>query len=451
MSLALDPRELVPPKGVLELTRDLEKAGFEVWAVGGAVRDAFLGHAHLDWDLATSATPDQVRTVFGRKRTIPVGIEFGTVKVFDGQGVLHEVTTFRRDVRTDGRHAEVEFGASLEEDLARRDFTVNAIAFSPSRRELVDPFGGRKDLGARVIRAVGDPAARMREDRLRALRALRFASRFDFEIDPPTWEAIRDSAPHLTRLSAERVKQELEKTMDQVKSPSIAIARWRDAGALAVLVPELSAISGEALRALDCAAMPGLASRPGRRLTRLAVLFSEIKPDDVFGVAARLRFSNHDAHWIASLVGRWQSLDSPIVGRLAAGPPDATNVRRWTAAIGRTNLSSFFRMASARWSARRDLRGSDDKVPAARAVHSLYRNSLTAALREPLDLRDLAIDGEDLRQVGIAPGPQLGTILSVLLDQVLDDPRLNTRDRLMEEARRVHADEQGVRAHRRKR
>ena len=450
MSLALDPRELVPPKGVLELTRDLEKAGFEVWAVGGAVRDAFLGHAHLDWDLATSATPDQVRTVFGRKRTIPVGIEFGTVKVFDGQGVLHEVTTFRRDVRTDGRHAEVEFGASLEEDLARRDFTVNAIAFSPSRRELVDPFGGRKDLSARVIRAVGDPAARMREDRLRALRALRFASRFDFEIDPLTWEAIRDSAPHLTRLSAERVKQELEKTMDQVKSPSIAMTRWRDAGALAVLVPELATISGEALRALDCAAMPALASKPGRRLTRMAVLFSEIKPADVFGVAARLRFSNNDAHWIASLVGRWQSLDSPIVGRLAAGPPDATTVRRWTAAIGRTNLASFFRMASARWSARRDLPGHDDRVPAARAVHSLYRNSLTAALREPLDLRDLAIDGEDLRQVGIAPGPQLGRILSVLLDQVLDDPRLNTRDRLMEEARRVHADQEGVREHRSK-
>src|SRR5688500_17401711 len=131
------------PAGVLAITRDLESAGFEAWCVGGAVRDALLGHAHLDWDLATNATPDQVRTIFGRRRTIPVGIDFGTVGVLDGDGVLHEVTTFRRDVRTDGRHAQVEFGASLEEDLSRRDFTINAIAFSATRGELRDPFGGR--------------------------------------------------------------------------------------------------------------------------------------------------------------------------------------------------------------------------------------------------------------------------------------------------------------------
>src|SRR5688572_25956085 len=127
-----DLAALVPPPAVLEITKDLEKAGFEAWCVGGAVRDALLGHAHLDWDLATNATPDQVKHVFGRKRTIPVGIAFGTVGVLDSANTLHEVTTFRRDVRTDGRHAEVEFGASLDEDLARRDFTVNAIAFSPS-------------------------------------------------------------------------------------------------------------------------------------------------------------------------------------------------------------------------------------------------------------------------------------------------------------------------------
>src|SRR5687767_11242852 len=126
---------------------------------------------------------------------------------------MHEVTTFRRDVRTDGRHAEVEFGASLDEDLARRDFTINAIAYSATSGEVRDPFHGKKDLAARVVRAVGEPNARMREDRLRALRGIRFASRFDFEIDPPTLEAIRASAAHLTRLSAERVRQELEKTM----------------------------------------------------------------------------------------------------------------------------------------------------------------------------------------------------------------------------------------------
>jgi tRNA nucleotidyltransferase/poly(A) polymerase len=143
-------QKLRPPKAVLEITRDLEKAGFQAWCVGGAVRDALLGHAHLDWDLATDATPDQVRTVFGRKRTIPVGIEFGTVGVLDGAGVLHEVTTFRRDVRTDGRHAEVEFGASLDEDLARRDFTINAIAYSPRTDAIHDP-------GRSPARAARDP------------------------------------------------------------------------------------------------------------------------------------------------------------------------------------------------------------------------------------------------------------------------------------------------------
>src|SRR5688572_30274230 len=299
--------KLRPPPAVLEITRDHEKAGFEAWCVGGAVRDALLGHAHLDWDLATDATPDQVRKVFGGKRTIPVGIDFGTVGVLDAGGILHEVTTFRRDVKTDGRHAEVEFGASLDEDLARRDFTINAIAYSPSLGRLHDPFEGQQDLANRLVRAVGDPAARMREDRLRALRAIRFAARFDFEIDAKTWEGIQGSAPHLTRLSAERVKQELEKTMDQVSAPSRAFGLWRESGAIQVLVPELASVSDEALRALDYAAQPGPKTKPGRRLNRLAVLLSDVPAGQVLEVATRLRFSKHEAQWISAMVERWQA------------------------------------------------------------------------------------------------------------------------------------------------
>ncbi|MEX2151888.1 MAG: CCA tRNA nucleotidyltransferase [Gemmatimonadaceae bacterium] len=440
MSAAPPRPKLRPPKAVIEITRDLENAGFQAWAVGGAVRDALRGHAHLDWDLATDATPDQVRTVFGRKRTIPVGVDFGTVGVLDASGILHEVTTFRRDVRTDGRHAEVEFGASLDEDLARRDFTVNAIAYSPSTDELRDPFEGRRDLGSRVIRAVGDPSERMREDRLRALRAIRFAARFDFEIDPSTWEAIRGSAPHLTRLSAERVRQEIEKTMDQVASPSRAMRLWRESGSIRVLVPELASVSEEALRALDCASQPsaGLPRRPGRRLTRLAVLFSDIPAGEALAAATRLRFSKHEAQWIAMMVERWHALGPAMAEALSRGGPDATSVRRWIAAIGRPQLSAFFRVAGARWEAKRAME-SGDSAPAARAVHSLYRRSLRAALSEPVDLRDLAIDGDDLRQAGIAPGPELGRILSSLLELVLEDPRTNSRDRLLDEARRLHA------------
>jgi tRNA nucleotidyltransferase (CCA-adding enzyme) len=424
-----------PPEAVLAITRELEEAGFEAWCVGGAVRDALLGHRHLDWDLATNATPEDVRKVFGRRRTIPVGIEFGTVGVLDEAGVLHEVTTFRRDVRTDGRHAEVAFGASLDEDLARRDFTINAIAYSPKLQRIHDPFGGQLDLARRLVRAVGTASDRMKEDRLRALRALRFAGRLDFEIEADTWTAILESAPHLTRLSAERVRQELEKTMDQVEAPSRTIARWRASGALAVLVPELSALSEEALAGLDCAAKPGPSRKPGRRLVRLALLFSDLAEATALDALGRLRFSKHEAHWIASIVGNWQAVGGQIEQALREGSPSPSSVRRWVARIGRLRLGAFYRLAAARWEGRR--RHVAD-APAAQAVHELYRRSLRSALTDPVDLRDLAVDGDDLRQAGIAPGPGLGKILTALLDMVLDDPRLNAREKLLAEARRLH-------------
>lgn len=265
---------LNPPKAVLDIAQRLEQAGYEAWCVGGAIRDALLGHPHLDWDLATAATPDQVRELFGFKRTVPVGIAFGTVGVLDRDGLMHEVTTFRRDVKTDGRHAEVEFGVSLEDDLARRDFTINAIAYSPRRDELRDPFGGQADIERRVVRAVGDPDARMREDRLRALRAIRFAARFGFSIDPATQAAIEASAPHLSRLSAERVKQELDKTMEQVATPSSALLIWQQTGAFRTLIPSLASAPESALRAPDFAAMPGPRTRPARSSRR----FRRAKP-----------------------------------------------------------------------------------------------------------------------------------------------------------------------------
>src|SRR5438477_1737837 len=290
---------LNPPETVLEIAQRLEQEGYEAWCVGGAVRDAILGHPHLDWDLATSATPDQVRAIFGKRRTIPVGIQFGTVGVLDREGTLHEVTTFRRDIKTDGRHAEVEFGASLDEDLARRDFTINAIAYSPSKNELRDPYSGRIDLQEKLIRAVGDPRERMREDRLRALRAIRFAARFGFAIDRDTWDAIVESAPELSRLSAERVKQEIEKTMDQVRFPSKAFAMWRDTGAFGTLIPALARITDHQLAPLDHLRRPIVPGRPARRSTRIAALFASVPAPTVRKVLKDLRFSNSDSEWIA--------------------------------------------------------------------------------------------------------------------------------------------------------
>ena len=414
------------PGQVIEIARTLQEAGFETWCVGGAVRDALLGEAHLDWDLATAATPTQVRKLF--RRTVPVGIEFGTIGVLDRDHRMHEVTTFRRDVKTDGRHAVVEFGASLDEDLARRDFTINAIAYDPINHRLHDPFGGQLDLSRRVVRAVGEPEARLREDRLRALRAIRFAARFDFAIESATWKAIVGSAPFLGRLSPERVKQELEKTMEQVLAPSAAFARWRDAGAFASVVPTLAGVRDETLRAIDALPRPGLAGRPLRKTLRFAALFSEGGGKEVERSLRDLRFSNQDIANVSALVDRWSRFAPALTTALAAGSlPDDAELRRLAAAVGRLRAAAFVRLAAARWSALGQV------SPA--LVRRLHRRMITIAFHEPIELADLAIDGDDLRGEGIATGPALGRILHALLQRVIDEPAANTRDALLAAAR----------------
>jgi tRNA nucleotidyltransferase (CCA-adding enzyme) len=435
------PPSIDPPKQVLDIADRLERAGFETWCVGGAVRDALLGHQHLDWDLSTAARPEQVRELFGHRRTIPVGIEFGTVGVLDPQGTLHEVTTFRRDVKTDGRHAVVEFGGSIDDDLARRDFTINAIAWHPRRHELRDPFGGQSDLEAKVVRAVGDPEARMREDRLRALRAIRFAGRLGFQVDPATWRAIRNSAPHLTRLSVERVKQELEKTLEQVRAPSHSLQLWLDSGAMQVLVPALAQVSPLTLATLDCLAVPALAPdrgrRDGRRLARLAALLAEMPGDRAGRLLADLRFSKHDAGAVSRLVDAWRRVGTEMALALEAGVPGDPQVRRWVASIRRLEVPATMRLAGASWAARR---AAGAGAPGPAQVRGLYRRLRDSARRDPVELGDLALDGDDLRRAGIPPGPALGKILHVLLEAVIAEPARNTPAWLLEEARRLHHD-----------
>ena len=419
------------PQPVVEIAERLEKAGHQAWCVGGAVRDALLGHPHLDWDLATSATPPQVQRLF--RRTVPVGIEFGTVGVFDRTGIMHEVTTFRRDVQTDGRHAVVEFGASLEDDLARRDFTINAIAWSPTRSELRDPFAGRRDLSNRIVRAVGEADARMREDRLRALRAIRFGARLGFTIEPATWRAILDSAPHLGRLSAERVKQEIDKTLEQVPMPSRAFSLWRDAGIFATLIPALASVADVDLVAIDCAARPGRGPRAAdRRLLRLALLFAPLGAQQSAQALKALRFSNQDVAWVSAIVER-RTIAEELLGA-SAGAKVAIrqrDIRRLVSRSGRLRVRSVIRLAAARWAAKREA-GLD--APSRVTVHSLYREALRTAFRDPVELSDLAVDGDDLRHTGFAPGPTLGKILQALLDWVLEEPARNTRDQLLARA-----------------
>jgi tRNA nucleotidyltransferase (CCA-adding enzyme) len=420
---------LRPPGPVVEIARRLVDAGHETWCVGGAVRDALLGVQHLDWDLATSATPPQVRRLF--RRTIPIGIEFGTVGVLDDAGTMHEVTTFRRDVQTDGRHAVVEFGASLDEDLARRDFTINAIAFDPIAHKLHDPFDGRRDLESEVVRAVGVASDRMREDRLRALRAIRFAARFDFAIERETWDAIVESAPFLSRLSAERVKQEIEKTMEQVACPSKAFRLWRDAGALAQLIPQLASISDVALHACDNLPREARSTRPYRRTLRIAVLFSDLDAKSAEGALKALRLSNHDIGVITALIDRWHGVGAEMGRALIDGAPSGEQLRRWAAKIGRLRIAPFLRFAHALWNAQRDVGVA---APQSAAVRTVYRRLQHVAFNDPIELADLALDGDDLRTAGIPPGKHVGKLLAFLLDRVLADPRENNREALLHHA-----------------
>jgi tRNA nucleotidyltransferase (CCA-adding enzyme) len=431
--------ELRPPGAVLDIAGRLERAGYETWCVGGAVRDALLGIPNLDWDLATAATPAEMRRIF-RRAAVPIGEEHGTMGILDDAGRMHEVTTFRRDVQTDGRHAVVAFGASLDEDLARRDFTINAIAFSPSRRTLHDPFGGREDLRRGVVRAVGDPDERLREDRLRALRAIRFAARFGFDIDPATWRAIAESAPHLGRLSAERVQQELVKTMEQVTRPAAAIRRWQESGALATLAPPLAALPPAHVAALDFVRRPDATAHPGRRearlLTRLALLFVHLDGRGAERALKALKFSNLQVRWIAALADRWQRLVEDVTRVVSARDPvPDVALRRCAAVTGRTRVAPLARLASAVWAGARATGGAG---PAPERVRSIYRRLVRIAYRDPIEIGDLAVDGDDLRRAGIPAGPVLGKILHALLERVIADPSLNAPDTLLALAAEIY-------------
>jgi tRNA nucleotidyltransferase (CCA-adding enzyme) len=435
--------KLDPPINVRKIAETLERAGYETWCVGGAIRDALLGHPHLDWDLATAAKPEQVRKLF--KRTVPVGVEFGTVGVLDPDNVMHEVTTFRRDVQTDGRHAVVEFGASLDEDLARRDFTINAIAYSPKRDELRDPYDGQEDIRRKVLRAVGDPRQRMAEDRLRALRAIRFGARFGFEIDPATWEAIVESAPMMTRLSAERVKQEIEKTMEQVALPSTAFAKWRDSGAFETLVPTLARITDKQLKPLDHLRRPLLPARPARKSTRIAALFAAAPRDTVRKTLKDLRFSNSETEWIALLVDRWHQLGPEMTRELlkaeeryAADPwgertPPTIVIRSWASSVGRTRLAPLLRLADAFWWA---ARAAGEPAPYKPTVAATYKRAIHIAYKDAIEIADLAIDGTDLEKLGIK-GPAVGVTLRKLLEEVIKNPSANNRTELVRLAKPV--------------
>ncbi|HEY6808153.1 MAG TPA: hypothetical protein VI160_05130 [Gemmatimonadales bacterium] len=386
------PAQLKIPAEVLKIARTLEDAGFETWCVGGAIRDNLLEVENHDFDLTTAARPEKVQELF--KRTVPVGIAHGTVAVLDAHRTPHEVTTFRKDIKTDGRHAVVEFGVSLMDDLARRDFTINAIAYHPLRHEWQDPFDGAADLERKVIRSVGDANWRFQEDYLRILRALRFAARFEFRIQPRTLEAAKANAQGLAQLSAERVRDEWFKGIATAKKVSKLVALWRDVGAARIWLPEIANVG---MRSADVGKTDQLPRDP--------VLVSGFLASDPASLLTRLKCSTKDIER-GRAIGLWRE-KYPDGKRVS-------EVRHWLHAVGiyADDLLAL-------------LPATASRSPLPALVESIR------AAGDPLTLAELAVNGTDLIAAGVRPGPDVGDTLARLLTEVLDDPTRNTREQLL--------------------
>lgn len=442
------------PSQVVYVCRVLRDAGHEAWLVGGAVRDGILGRSAHDWDIATDAHPKTILEIF--PHVIETGIKHGTVTVLIG-GEGYEVTTYRGDGDySDGRRPNgVHFLNTIEEDLARRDFTINAIAYDPLRDVFADPYGGQRDIECRVIKAVGDPLQRFTEDGLRVLRAARFEATLEFDLDPDTKKAIRPSLETYKRVSVERVQAEWFKMM-RGKQPSRAFRIMEETGILEATVPEFVSMVGciqnkyhsydvweHTLKTVDAC--------PADGLLRVAALFHDVgKPvvkgfhpttgdatfydHEVIGaemtgdILTRLKFSTEDKVQIEHLV-RHHFI------RYEAGGSEAS-IRRWVRKVGLENVTQLCTLARA------DIAG---KGPAKTKLESGVIDELesriatmqTEGVVMPTSTKVLAINGKDVMDhLGIPSGPEVGRILSHLLDVVTEDPGMNTRGRLLEAALR---------------
>jgi len=446
------------PAAVGVVLGGLAAAGEEAALVGGCVRDIVLGTRPVDWDVATSAPPEVVAARFpGATWENP----FGTVVVraVGGEGEI-EVTTYRVEsgYRDRRRPDRVRWGKSLADDLARRDFTINAMAWLPDdlaagSGRLVDPFDGAADLGARLLRAVGDPDARFGEDVLRLVRAVRFASRFEMRLDPPTEVAIRRHASATAGLSGERVREELMRILAGAAPPSRAFELMERLGLLEVLVPELAALRGipQAKRlagdALDHSLRTADALPADDAVLRLAGLLHDLGKATTLADGHFLHHEKAGERLAAEVLLRLRAPRAEIsrITRLvrhhmfaySADWSDAA-VRRFVRRVGPDLLDDLFA-----------LRAADDVASGVRqrrrgGSSELHRRAAAVVAGDPLEARHLALSGDDLvAELGIGPGPIIGAVLAELLEAVIDDPTLNSRDRLLALAReRVAAGDQ---------
>lgn len=397
-------------EGAAELLHALHAAGHAAYVVGGCVRDSLLGLTPHDWDLCTSALPQQVMELFGAQRCIPTGLQHGTVTVKQS-GALYEITTFRTEgTYTDGRHPdEVHFVPDVREDLARRDLTINAMAYN-EKEGLVDPFGGQADLQSGIVRAVGVPRQRFTEDALRILRLYRFAARFGFAIDPPTAQAAQELCAHLDCVSVERIEEELAKLLS-----APAPAAYLDKKILLVILPELSSEALAAAKPVVDACPAGAENLP----IRLAALLLSLGEDGIRRTLRRLRCSNALIEEAAVLVRE-----------AVPGVPVSLNIyaRRL---LGKYNLCTVQRIA-ALGTALQPERAADFAA--------------LSELAEQLDadgvccrVSQLAVNGRDLMAAGVPAGPGIRKVLEALLDGVIREEYPNERQALLAAVRQLAA------------
>lgn len=389
-------------EGAAELLDTLHRAGYAAYVVGGCVRDSLLGLTPHDWDLCTSALPQQVMELFGVQRCIPTGLQHGTVTVKQS-GALYEITTFRTEgTYTDGRHPdEVHFVPDVREDLARRDLTINAMAYN-EKEGLVDPFGGQADLQSGIVRAVGVPRQRFTEDALRILRLYRFAARFGFAIDPPTAQAAQELCAHLDCVSVERIEEELAKLLS-----APAPAAYLNEKILSVVLPGLSPEALAAAKPVVDACPAGAENLP----IRLAALLLSLGEDGIRRTLKRLRCSNALIEEAAVLVRE-----------AVPGVPVSLNIyaRRL---LGRYNLCTVQRIAAL--------------GTALQPEHAADFAALSE-LAEQLDadgvccrVSQLAVNGRDLMAAGVPAGPGIRKVLEALLDGVIREEYPNERQALL--------------------
>ncbi len=421
----------------VRVVRQLRDAGYQAFWAGGCVRDALLGFEPSDYDVATNATPEQIRNCFGRRRTLAIGAAFGVVTVLGGRGLTPvEVATFRRDASySDGRHPDHVTFSTAEEDAQRRDFTINGLFYDPLEQSLVDYVGGQEDLERGIVRAIRDPLERFDEDKLRLMRAVRFTATLQFQMDPATFEAVKQKAAEITIVSAERIAAEMRRML-QHPQRTRAIRLLRESGLLSVLLPEMRILWQEA-----GTRFPTHPTAHDPWDTTLVVLSA--LEDSTFRVAmAALLWSVyqvHDApgHLVSDIGHRWRLSN------------DETNGVAWLLA-----WESTLRRASARpWPLLQRVL-IDDRIEELLALASAVASTVDGDDHEVRECRNklllppeqlnpaALISGDDLRQVGMQPGPQFRRILEVVRDAQLNG-EIQTRQQALELAARTAKQETG--------